>query len=119
MSFHPVSAASRANHLREEIARIEGAQAMMATINAALKRGDVYALQRQNLSHQHISDLLQRHRRGLPAYPDYLFAHNQEYLDVLRAQQRELSDSFASQSSRVSRTLIDSCSLIAFRESSA
>ncbi|ANY18472.1 hypothetical protein [Bordetella pseudohinzii] len=91
MSVHPVSATSQLTQLREEIARIEGAQAMMASINAALQRGDVYALQRQNLSPQHISDLLLRHRRGLPAYPDYLFCHNEEYLDVLRSQLAELT----------------------------
>ena len=117
MSFHPVSAGSLLTQLYEEIARIEGAQSMMATINAALKRGDVYALQRQNLSPQHISDLLQRHRRGLQAYPDYLFSHNQEYLDVLRAQAQQVKEELSPPLSR--RPIIESYSLMGLQESSA
>jgi len=91
MSFHFANTASGLTQLQEEIARIQGAQAMMAGINDALERGDVYALQRQQLSPQHIFQLLQRRRRGLPAYPDYLFRHNQEYLDVLQMQLQALT----------------------------
>lgn len=91
MSFHFASTASGVTQLQEEIARIQGAQVMMAGINAALERGDLYALQKQQLSPQHIFQLLQRHRRGLPAYPEYLFRHNQEYLDVLQMQLQVLT----------------------------
>lgn len=72
--------------LEHDIARLHAAQRRMAAVNAALQRGDTQTLRQQQLSGEHIAELLKRHARGLPAYPDYVFRHNQEALEMLRRQ---------------------------------
>lgn len=72
--------------ITDDIARLHAAQRRMATVNAALNRGDMQALQQQQLSSEHIAELLKRHAKGLPAYPAYLFQHNRETLEILQLQ---------------------------------
>lgn len=72
--------------LEDDIARLHAAQRRMAAVNAALHRRDIQALRQQQLSGEHIAELLKRHARGLPAYPDYVFRHNQEALEMFRGE---------------------------------
>jgi hypothetical protein len=90
MPFQSYSVISRLSQLHEEITRFKKAQDMMANVNAALKRGDTYVLQQFKLPKKLITELKQRHARGLPAYPNYVFKHNTEYLDVLQSELTEL-----------------------------
>ena len=77
--------------LIKEMSRIQKAQKRMATTNHALERDDAQTLSRLELPPPLIAHLLQRKIKGQPGYPDYLFKHNQEYLDVLKMRLKKLS----------------------------
>ena len=77
-----------AQHLQDEIEKLQSAQTVMLEANRALELGDELTLIRLGLDPARISELEARHRAGKKGFPDYVIRNLSHTIQQLQDYRR-------------------------------